>query len=49
MSFSNGRPVFTRNFTIAGASAPTPVTANLVDGGTFTITARHSGKLVDGG
>lgn len=47
MSFSNGWPVWTRNFTIDGATAPTPVTAGLTNGGTYTITAAHSGKLVD--
>lgn len=47
MSFANGWPVLTRNFSITGASAPTAVNATLTDGGTFTVTARHSGKLVE--
>jgi arabinan endo-1,5-alpha-L-arabinosidase len=47
MSFSNGWPVLTRDFAIDGATAPTPVTAGLTNGATYTITAGHSGKLVD--
>ncbi|MCA1619986.1 MAG: RICIN domain-containing protein [Acidobacteria bacterium] len=47
MSFSNGWPVLTRNFTISGASPPPSMMANLSDGARFTITARHSGKLVE--
>jgi|GEM_PF-1443913 len=48
MSFDDDDwPVFTRDFTIAGAQAPTPVNANLVDGGTYTITAKHSGKPLE--
>ncbi|WP_341937617.1 RICIN domain-containing protein [Marinimicrobium sp. C2-29] len=44
MSFDDDDwPVLTRDFTIAGAEAPTPVDANLEDGGTYTITAKHSG------
>ncbi|WP_341937618.1 family 43 glycosylhydrolase [Marinimicrobium sp. C2-29] len=48
MSFdADGWPVFTQDFTIAGAGAPTPVNANLADGGTYTITAKHSGKPLE--
>ncbi|ALS97565.1 family 43 glycosylhydrolase [Lacimicrobium alkaliphilum] len=47
MSFdADGWPVFTRDFSIEGGEAPTPVTANLEDGGTYTITAKHSGKPI---
>lgn len=47
MSFSNNWPVLTRNFTISGASAPTPVTAGLTDGDIRRIHIRHSGKVLD--
>ncbi|WP_421898674.1 family 43 glycosylhydrolase [Marinoscillum sp.] len=46
MSFVDGWPVLTRDFTINGSSVPAPVTANLVDGDTFNIVPRHSGKAL---
>jgi arabinan endo-1,5-alpha-L-arabinosidase len=48
MSFdSAGWPVLTRDFIVDGGIVPTPVTANLTNGSTYTVGARHSGKLLD--
>lgn len=48
MSFdADNWPVLTRDFAISGASAPTPVTAGLTSGGTYTISARHTDAVID--
>jgi len=48
MSFDNDDwPILSRNFTIPGASVPTPVNAGLEDGDTRRIMIRHSDKVLD--
>jgi arabinan endo-1,5-alpha-L-arabinosidase len=48
MSFDTSNwPVLTRDFTISGSSAPTPVTASLQNGEIRKIQIRHSGKMLD--